>query len=221
MFSVCLMTLCAVAAHGSVSTPPSEFGGISLGSSLGELKQRYPEVRRNPDSDREFQVYQTLNLKGVEPKSAAAFDVYRGRVVGGQIMLDSYNTRYWWDRMVKQYGKPDSCSYCEDPELVSANWMWGNGIRLHIGGSMLTLLTEEGASQRHEWIARGDNSPSADSGDEDSDLGEVAHPVSRKMVAKKKKATPTPAVASRPPTKWDNYYQNAKSRFARLMGWSK
>jgi len=210
----------SVPAHAATSPSPTDFAGVALGTSLSELKQRHPEVARNPDSDRQFQVYQTLALKGLNSKSPVAFNIYGGRVVGGQVMLDSYNARYWYDRMVERYGKPDSCSYCEDPELVSANWMWGNGVRLHIGGEMLTLLTEEGAAQRHEWIARGDSSASVDDGDEASDLGEAPHPVVHAKL--KKKAAPPAAVTNRrPPTKWDNYVQNAKSRFARLMGWSK
>lgn len=203
--------------HAANSPPPSGFGGVAFGTTLSQLKQRHPEVLRNPDSDGQFQVYQTLDLKGVSSKSAAAFNIYRGRLVGGQVMLDSYNARFWYDKMVGQYGKPDRCSYCGDPELVIADWMWGNGVRLHIGGEMLTLLTEEGATQRHEWMARGDSPASAASGDEEKDLGETVRPVVRRRV--KKTVVPRPPASAAPPG-WSFYYQRAKDRFGRWMGWS-
>jgi hypothetical protein len=220
---VILCMSCVGSTYAATSPPPSGFGGVPFGTTLSELKQRHPEVSRNPDSDRQFQVYQTLDLKGVSPTSAAAFNIYRGRVVGGQVMLDSYNARFWYDKMVQQYGTPDTCDYCGDPELVIANWMWGNGVRLHIGGEMLTLLTEEGATQRHDWISRGDNTVTADSGDEESDLGETVRPVVRpavhRRVTKKKIARP-PRPAPAPTTTWSYYYQRAKNRFERWAGWS-
>ncbi|MBV8135555.1 MAG: hypothetical protein JO121_07935 [Deltaproteobacteria bacterium] len=213
----CVGTTCA-----ATSPPPSDFGGVPFGTTLSELKQRHPEVSRNPDSDRQFQVYQTLDLKGVSTKSAAAFNIYKGRVVGGQVMLDSYNARFWYDKMVEQYGKPDTCDYCGDPELVIANWMWGNGVRLHIGGEMLTLLTEEGATQRHDWIARGDNPVAPDSGDEESDLGEAVRPVVHRRVTKKKKIATPPRPAPAPTIGWSFYYERAKNRFERwAASWSK
>jgi hypothetical protein len=211
---------CVGSTYAATSPPPSEFGGVPFGTKLSELKQRHPEVSRNPDSDRQFQVYQTLDLKGVGTKSAAAFNIYKGHVVGGQVMLDAYNARFWYDKMVQQYGEPDTCDYCGDPELVIANWMWGNGVRLHIGGEMLTILTEEGATQRHAWIARGDNSVAADSGDEESDLGETVRPVVRRRVTKKKFAAAHPRPAPAPTTGWSYYYERAKDRFGRWAGWS-
>ena len=220
---VAMLILCLSgvgSTYAATSPPPSEFGGVPFGTTLRELKKLHPEVSRNPDSDRQFQVYQTLDLKGVSIKSAAAFNIYKGRVVGGQVMLDSYNARFWYDQMVEQYGKPDTCDYCGDSELVIANWMWGNGVRLHIGGEMLTLLTEEGATQRHDWIARGDNTVAADSGDEESDLGDTLRPVlHRKRVIKKK--SPPPPSAPAPPTGWSFYYQRARDRFERWAGWSR
>src|SRR5215813_15186617 len=106
---VILCMSCAGSTCAATSPPPSEFGGVRFGTTLSELQQRHPEVSRNPDSDRQFQVYQTLDLRGVSTKSAAAFNIYKGRVVGGQVMLDSYNARFWYDKMVQQYGDPDSC----------------------------------------------------------------------------------------------------------------
>jgi hypothetical protein len=216
--SITMVILCLSwvgSPYASTSPAPSEFGGVPFGTTLSELKQRHPEVSRNPDSDRQFQVYQTLDLRGVGTKSAAAFNIYKGRVVGGQVMLDSYNARFWYDKMVEQYGQPDSCDYCGDPELVIANWMWGNGVRLHIGGEMLTLLTEEGATQRHDWIARGDNPVVADEGNEESDLGEAVRPVVHRRVTKKKLAAKPHQPAPAPTTGWSYYYERAKNRFGR------
>jgi hypothetical protein len=99
--------------------------------------------------------------------------------------------------------------------------MWGNGVRLHIGGEMLTLLTEEGATQRHDWIARGNDTVVADSGDEESDLGETVRPVVHRRVTKKKAAAPhRHAPAPAPTTGWSYYYERAKNRFGRWAGWS-
>ena len=219
--SIAILAFCLPAgpARAATTPPPADFAGVTLGTSLHDLKQRHPEVARNPDSDRKFQVYQTLALKGLDSKSPVAFSIYNGRVVGGQVMLDSNNARYWYDAMVDKYGRPDSCTYCTDPELVSANWMWGNGVRLHIGGEMLTLLTEQGATQREAWLGR--DSATADKGDEESDLGEVPHTqVAHAKLKKKTRATPA-AANQPPPTKWDVYYANARARFSRIMGWSK
>ena len=220
---VCAIALRAGIAHGA-HRRPFEFAGVALGTSLEELKHRYPEVARNPDSDRQFQVYQALALRGMTPKSAIAFNIYRGRVVGGQVMLDMYNQRYWYDKMVERYGNPDSCTYCGDPELDSASWMWGNGARLHIGGGMLTMLTEEGASERHAWQARDDSSTVAvaDSGDEQSDVGDKPkpHPTVHKRMAGKKPKPPT-VVTQRQPPGWHKYYDRAKTRFSRWLDtWS-
>ncbi|HTR62426.1 MAG TPA: hypothetical protein VMH37_12040, partial [Candidatus Binataceae bacterium] len=86
-----VLILCALFVCGPVraatTPPPSDFAGVPLGTSLGDLKHQHPEVARNPDSDRQFQVYQTLALKGLDSKSPVAFSIYKGRVVGGQVML--------------------------------------------------------------------------------------------------------------------------------------
>src|SRR5260221_12865944 len=207
-------------AHAANSPPPTDFAGVSIGTSLRALKERYPEIRRNPDSDRQFQVYQVPALRGANVKTPGAFNIYQGRVIGGQILLDQNTARFWWDAMVTRYGKPDDCTYCEDPELVSATWMWGNGVRLRVAGEMLTLLTEEGASQRQKWLARGD---SADSGDETSDLGESpTHKASAKKRAKKPAATIASPAGVRPKaTGWRGFYEDEKSRILRYFGGSK
>ncbi len=219
---VAAVALLDVPARGASSAPPSEFAGVALGTSLKDLKQQHPEVRRNPDSDRQFQVYQALSLKGLGVNNPVAFDIYNGRVVGGQVMLDSYTARYWYDQMVARYGDPDSCTYCGDAELASASWMWHNGERLHIGGGMLTILTEEGASQRQQWIARGDTSASEDKGDEESDLGEPPpQPVAHPRRVRKKINPPRKVVNEDHPAGWRAYYEDAKTRVARWFGWSK
>src|SRR5579872_3002016 len=152
------------------TAPPSDFAGVPLGSSLSELKSKYPSVSRNPDSDKHFQVYQVAALRGVSAPSPAAFQIYQGHVVGGQILLDSHNAHYWFDTMVARYGQPDSCTYCNDAELATAIWHWDNGVSLKIQGEMLTELTSEGAAQRSQWLARG-ASEVADNGDETTDEG--------------------------------------------------
>src|SRR5438874_9039408 len=101
-----LLALCAGTARAAAPPAPVDFAGVPLGASLKELKQRHPEVGRNPDSDRQFQVYQAVELRGVTPKSTVAFLIYKGRLVGGQVMMDQYNARYWYDQMVHRYGKP-------------------------------------------------------------------------------------------------------------------
>src|SRR5579872_1894050 len=167
-----IVLILASAALAADSAPPSDFGGVALGTSLHDLKARYPDASRNPDSDRHFQVYQVANLHGESIKSPGAFQIYQGRVVGGQILLDSHNAQHWLDAMTARYGKPDSCTYCYDAEMATAVWHWDNGTSLKIEGEMLTELTREGAAQRSAWLARGDSSNElADNGDETSDQG--------------------------------------------------
>lgn len=218
------MILLAAAPGLAANSPaPTDFAGIPLGTSLKELKARYPQVSRNPDSDRKFQVYQVSALKGVSEKSAAGFSIYKGRVAGGQILLNSYNARYWLDQMIARYGQPDSCTYCGDPELARAHWSWGNGTTLEISGEMLTELTEEGRTQRQAWLARGDSGENADSGDEESDLAEAGGAAKRPAhkVAVKRKPPPSGVVISEKPTGWRSYYDGAKHSVSRWLGWEK
>ena len=213
------MVLIARVANAASTPPPADFAGVALGTSLRELKDRYPEVKRNPDSDRQFQVYQVPALKGSSVKTPGAFNIYKGRVVGGQILLDQNSARFWYDAMVTRYGKPDDCTYCEDPELVSATWNWGNGTRLKVAGEMITLLTEEGAAQRQKWLARGD---SEDSGDEASDLGESTKQVVSRRVVRRRSGEGAPAaVPISKPTGWRGLYEDEKYRIRRYFGWSK
>src|SRR5262249_29209074 len=174
---------------------------------------------RNPDSDRTFQVYQVPALKGASVKTPGAFNIYQGRVVGGQILLDQNSARFWYEAMVTRYGKPDNCTYCEDPELVSATWNWGNGTRLKVAGEMITLLTETGAAQRQKWLTR---DGSGDSGDEDSDLGESSKQVASRRVVKRKFAQASPAAVATPkPTGSRGLYEDDKYRIRRYFGWTK
>jgi hypothetical protein len=206
------------------SAPPSDFGDIALGASLHELKSRYPDASRNPDSDRHFQVYQVPTLRGASVKSPGAFQIYQGRVVGGQILLDSHNAQHWFDAMNARYGKPDSCTYCNDPELTTAVWHWDNGTSLKIEGEMLTELTREGATQRSAWMARGESDDElADNGDETTDEYGDAAPVatSRKHrnVEGHASSTSPPAHHQQPAPGWRGYYDNLNSRFERWLGW--
>ena len=206
------------------SAPPSDFGDIALGASLHELKSRYPEASRNPDSDRHFQVYQVPTLHGASVKSPGAFQIYQGRVVGGQILLDTHNAQHWFDAMTARYGKPDSCTYCSDPELATAVWHWDNGTALKIEGEMLTELTREGAAQRSAWMARGDSDDElADNGDETTDEYGDAAPVA---TSHKHRSAEGHAASTSPPAHhqqsasgWRGYYDNLNSRFERWLGW--
>ncbi len=218
-----LVLLAAAPGWCAQSPAPFDFAGIPLGTTLKELKERYPQVSRNPDSDRKFQVYQVSALKEVSEKSAGAFSIYKGRVVGGQVLLNSYNAKYWFDRMEARYGQPDSCTYCNDPELVRAHWSWPNGTTLEISGEMLTELTAEGRMQRQAWLARGDSDETADTGDEQSDLadaGQLANKPAHKAVAKPKRP-PARVVITEKPTGWRSYYASAKQKLSRWLGWEK
>ncbi len=207
------------------SPAPNEFGDVPLGASLHELKARYPEASRNPDSDRHFQVYQVPTLHGASVKSPGAFQIYQGHVVGGQILLDTHNAQHWLDAMVGRYGKPDSCTYCDDPESATAVWHWDNGTMLKIEGEMLTELTTEGTAQRSAWMARGDADELADNGDETTDEGgttPAAMPHKHRRAEGNELASapqPQPHQARAPG--WRGYYDNMNSRLEHWLGWSK
>ena len=213
-------------ALASNSAPPSDFGDVALGASLHEVKARYPEASRNPDSDRHFQVYQVPTLHSVDVKSPGAFQIYQGHVVGGQILLDSHNAQHWFDAMVARYGKPDSCTYCYDAEMATAVWHWDNGTTLKIEGEMLTELTREGAAQRSAWLARGDsNDELADNGDETSDEYGDAAPAAtsphKHRHLEGHESTPSPQQHQQSASGWRGYYDNLNSRLERWLGWSK
>ncbi|HLX36194.1 MAG TPA: hypothetical protein VKR29_00280 [Candidatus Binataceae bacterium] len=220
-----LLLALAGAAFAADSAPPAEFGGIALGASLHELKAKYPEVSRNPDSDRHFQVYQVPALLGESIKSPGAFQIYQGHVVGGQILLDTHNAQHWLDAMTARYGKPDSCTYCYDATMATAVWHWENGTSLKIDGGMLTELTREGAAQRSAWLARGDTEV-ADNGDETSDeYGSGSGP----PAASHKHGHATTHAAAQAPSQtrqqtrapgWRGYYDNLNSRLEHWLGWS-
>jgi hypothetical protein len=217
-----LLLALANAALAADSAPPAEFGSVALGTSLHELKAKYPEVSRNPDSDRHFQVYQVPALHGENVKSPGAFQIYQGRVVGGQILLDSHNAQHWLDAMTARYGKPDTCNYCYDATMATAIWHWENGTTLKIDGGMLTELTREGAAQRSAWLARGDTEV-ADNGDETSDEGNAPPPAHKHRQATSHAAATT---ASQPTQQahapgWLGYYDNLNSRLEHWLGWSK
>jgi hypothetical protein len=226
LLTLALFLILAGSACAADSAAPSEFGGVPLGASLHELKSRYPEASRNPDSDRHFQVYQVPTLHGASVKSPGAFQIYQGRVVGGQILLDSHNAHYWFDEMVARYGKPDTCTYCNDPELARAVWNWDNGTRLIIEEEMLTELTSEGAAQRSAWLARGDSDDElADNGDESTDEGAaVPAATSRKRRPHAEgREAPAPPQQHQPRASsgWGGYYDDLNSRLERWLGWSK
>ncbi len=221
-----LVALLAGLALAADSPAPNEFGGVPLGASLSELKSRYRDTTRNPDSDRHFQVYQVPTLHGASVKSPGAFQIYSGHVVGGQILLDSHSAHYWFDAMVARYGKPDSCTYCNDPELVTAVWNWDNGTKLKIDAEMLTELTSEGAAQRSAWLARGDSSNElADNGDEMTDEGAAVPAASsrkRRLAEHRETGHSAPSQPHQARTSgWRGYYNDINSRLEHWLGWSK
>lgn len=212
------------AAFAANTPPPSDFAGVLLGTSLKDLKSKYPAVSRNPDSDKHFQVYQVAALRGVSAPSPAAFQIYQGHVVGGQILLDSHNAHYWFDTMVARYGQPDSCTYCNDAELATAIWHWDNGVSLKIQGKMLTELTSEGAAQRSQWMARGDSNEVADNGDETTDEGGTAaasKPRQHRHHLEGHSATGSGQTTHAKASGWRGYYDDMNSRLEHWLGWSK
>jgi hypothetical protein len=221
-----LLVVLTATALAADSPAPNDFGDVPLGASLQELKTRYPDASRNPDSDRHFQVYQVPTLHGASVKSPGAFQIYQGHVVGGQILLDSHNAQHWFDATVARYGKPDSCTYCDDPESTTAVWHWENGTSLKIEGEMLTELTREGAAERSAWLARGDADELADNGDEVSDEGGVAAPAPAPHKRPRKVASHGGAASSPPAhqdrsTAWLSYYKDMNSRLEHWLGLSK
>jgi len=220
-----LVLALASTARAATSAPPAEFGGVELGASLHDVKAKYSDASRNPDSDRHFQVYQVANLHGESIKSPGAFQIYEGRLVGGQILLDSRNAQHWLDAMTARYGKPDSCVYCYDATMATAVWHWDNGTSLKIEGEMLTELTSEGATQRSAWLARGNSSNEvADNGDETSDeyASAPGPPSPRRHHAESHRAS-SPATQNQPAPRsgWRGYYDNLNSRLEHWLGWSK
>jgi hypothetical protein len=226
-----LLVILASVALAADSPAPADFGGVPLGASLRELKSQYPEASRNPDSDRKFQVYQVPTLHGANVKSPGAFQIYQGHVVGGQVLLDTHNAQYWLDAMIARHGKPDSCTYCNDPESATAVWHWENGVTLKIEGEMLTELTTEGTAQRSAWLARGDSDELADNGDEVSDEGGTSPAVttSRKRRRVEGRHVEGPDIAAHPPAPphqsrppgLRGYYDDMNSRLEHWLGWSK
>lgn len=227
LITTMLMAL-ATLGHAAGSAAPSEFGGVPLGASLHDVKSHYPDASRNPDSDRQFQVYQVAALHGASVKSPGAFQISKGHLVGGQILLDTHNAQYWFDAMVARYGQPDSCKFCADAELTTAVWHWENGTTLKIEGEMLTEITREGAEQRSAWMARASSDNElADNGDEISDEGGpigASGTTSRKhrhVVGHAASPAAPPENHPRPRSGWRGYYDDANSRLEHWLGWSK
>jgi hypothetical protein len=227
LLTLALFLMLAGVALAADSSAPKDFGGVALGASLRKLKAQYPEASRNPDSDRNYQVYQVPALRGASVKSPGAFQIYQGHIVGGQILLDTHNAQHWMDAMTAQFGKPDSCTYCDDPESATAVWHWDNGTVLKIEGEMLTELTTEGAAQRSAWMARGDVDELADNGDETTDEGEAEAPPAAAPRKRQHKIASHGGTAYSPPahqdrsTAWLSYYKDMNSRLEHWLGWSK
>lgn len=225
MLTAALFLILAGSALAADSAAPNEFGGVPLGASLHELKSRYPEASRNPDSDRQFQVYQVPMLHGASIKSPGAFQIYRGHVVGGQILLDTHNAQHWLDATVARYGQPDSCKFCGDAELATAVWHWDNGTVLKIEGEMLTELTSEGTAQRSAWMARAaTDNELADNGDETTDEGATTPATTSRKFRHAESREAAPAVPQQHQAHtqgWRGYYDDVNSRLEHWLGWSK
>lgn len=223
-----ILALPAPAGASPGAPPPAEFAGVALGTTVAQLKALYPEARRHPESDNDFIIYVVAQLKGVEANSPAAFSFYRGRLVGGQILLDSEVAALWLNRMRSRYGEPDGCTYCDYPDMATARWRWSNGTTLAIvSGGMLSEFTRQGLEQRQAWIARGDRAsvgeaqaqaPDEQSADEQSakDAASAA-PAHRakKRALMQAKAAPAPAT---PATRWQKAYALAKRRLMEFFG---
>jgi hypothetical protein len=222
LLAIVIFLALGTCAYAASSPPPNDFAGVSFGTTLRSLKNQYPAASRNPDSDRAFQVYQVSALRGIDPKSAAAFSILHGRVVGGQILLDQRNTDYWFDAMKQKYGTPDSCTYCNDPMNAVAVWRWPNGTSLKIDGGMLTELTSAGNDAREKWLARGDSGSSdADNGDEESDMAEAGEPAPKAHHAHAPRQTTTvasgTAPSKAPDSGWEYVYQGARKTVHRWV----
>ncbi len=217
------LLLAASTPAASDAPPPTEFASIPLGTTLTQLRERYPEARRNPDSDHEFIVYQVPALHGVPVDSPAAFSFYKDRLVGGQILLNNTSiASYWLQQIESHYGAPASCTYCDYPDMANAHWHWPGGTTVVIDGGMLSEFTAEGSQQRLAWIARGESETVASA---ETDLAPDDLPRTRvKSVARK----PAPASAGQahaaskpppPPSRWDKLYAMGKQRVMRWLEW--
>ncbi|HMD49114.1 MAG TPA: hypothetical protein VKG79_08445, partial [Bryobacteraceae bacterium] len=151
---------------------PTEFAGVALGATVAEVRARYPEAKRNPDSDKDYQVYMVPAVKATEVKSAGAFSFYGARVVGGQILITNGSTaKYWLERAVAKYGPPDDCTYCDYPDMATASWNWSNGTVVRFDGSFaLSIYTKDGLAARDAWEKRGENATETAAADENEEL---------------------------------------------------
>lgn len=219
-----ILALGAPAGASPGTPPPSEFAGVALGTTVAQLKALYPEARRHPESDKDFTIYVVPELKGLGVKSPAAFSFYRGRLVGGQILLDSEVAAYWLDRMRSRYGPPDGCKYCDYPDMATARWRWPNGTTIAIlSGGMLDEFTQQGLEQRQAWIARGDQPPAAAAEAALEEEESVAQPPAapppahraRKRAVTHARVTPAPTP---PPTRWHKLYALSKRRLEEFFG---
>src|SRR5216683_3066510 len=124
--------ICCGSANAATGASPRGFAGIPFGASVAQLR-------------------------AVNVKSPAAFDFYRGRLIGAQILLTTSTAPFWLENSKSNYGPPDTCTYCESPDMASAQWKWADGTSVLIdGGGMLNIYTAEGQQQHTAWTARGE-----------------------------------------------------------------
>ena len=198
----------------SSAPPPQTFAGVPFGATLKQVKARFPDASRNPDSDKQFEVYMVSDLRNPGVKSAAAFNLYRDRLIGGQILLSSSTAEYWLKDAQAKWGPPDSCTYCEYADMATARWRWPNGTSVVIeGGGMLSIYTAEGATARQAWISRGESGGGEAASDEPAEV-----PARRPKPHQARAAVPArPAAAPRPKT-WYEQLVAAKRWVAEFIG---
>jgi hypothetical protein len=202
---------------------PAEVAGVALGATVAEMRARYPEAKRNPDSDKDYQVYMVPAVKASEVRSAGAFSFCRARVVGGQILITNGSTaKYWLDRAIANYGPPDDCTYCDYPDMATASWRWSDGTVVRFDGSFaLSIYTKDGLAARDAWEKRGENATEMASADENEDLQTqtAAAPAgkgARKSTAKSHPASPPKKRNPPPASRWDKLYGLTIDR---IKGW--
>jgi hypothetical protein len=212
---------CAI-GQAAGSAPPTDFAGVAIGSTLAQVRAIYPEAKRNPDSDSHYQVWMVPSLKTIGAPSPAAFCFFDGRLVGGEVLMSNSIARLWLENTTARFGEPDSCTYCDYPDMASARWNWTNGTTIAFAGSWkLSEFTREGQTQRNAWLNRGEQPETlaeADSDDAASVVHGAPHAPSPKKQAASKKHPSTEAKPAPPATRWQKLYALVRTRLHGLFG---
>ena len=205
---------------------PAEFAGVPIGATVAELRAHYPEAKRHPDSDREYQVYMVTAIKGSELSSAAAFSFSGAGMVGGQILItNGSSAKYWLEQAIAKYGHPNDCTYCDYPDMATASWRWQDGTAAKFDGSFaLSLYTKDGQTAKEAWEKRGENAPEFASADPGEDLQKP--PAARLPAAKTARKTTKHHPRARekpqsppPPSQWEKLYALTRDRIKSWFGY--